>query len=250
MKYLPNDKTEPYSYPIAYNHVLHFNSQIDAPEYYSAFADTLIGAGEEDVVSIYFATGGGRDDTMIKIINLLRNCKAHTRGYLISEASSAGSFILLNCDEIFVGDYVDMLVHAGSYGSGGDYASVKAHTEYAWSKTKKLLEETYKYFLTEEEINDVLVNNRQMFLDSEEINRRLEIRQKLMLKDQESVQKQAIKEMEDMFSGGEQIPDWVFNHKLMTKAKLISLFKGEVDIVIDEESKTFELIPVDLPEVA
>lgn len=243
-------KTKPYSYPLSFNHILQFDSDIEDAELYAEFADTLIAAGENDVVSIYFNTSGGSASTMVQLINLMRNCKAHIDGYLVGTASSAGSFLLLNCDNIYVGEYTEMLVHTVSFGSGGDYPSVKAHVDHVGKQAEKLIKETYKYFLTEEEINDVLVNNRQMFLDSEEINRRLDVREKLMLKDQDSAQKQAIKEMEDMLSGGEMIPDWVFNHKLMTKSKLISLFKGEVDIVINEEAKTFILIPVDLPEVA
>lgn len=229
---IPNEKTKPYSYPTAYDHVLHFNSEIDAPEYYAEFADTLIAAGENDTVSIYFATGGGRDDTMIVIMNLIRNCKARVLGYLIADASSAGSFILLNCDEIYVGDHVDMLVHAGSYGSGGDYATVKAHTEHNWKKTKKLLEETYKYFLTDDEINDVLVNNRQMFLDSEEINRRLSIRTQMYEQERLKQMQDKEAEMEAMFDQEFPAPSEDALKKL-TKQQLIKLLTGEADLDVD-----------------
>ena len=241
---IPNEKTKPYSYPTAYDHVLHFNSEIDAPEYYAEFADTLIAAGENDTVSIYFATGGGRDDTMIVIMNLIRNCKARVLGYLIADASSAGSFILLNCDEIYVGDHVDMLVHAGSYGSGGDYATVKAHTEHNWKKTKKLLEETYKYFLTDDEINDVLVNNRQMFLDSEEINRRLSVRTQMY--EQERAKQMQDKEAEMEAAFNEQFP--LPSEEALKKLKPTQLRNLILDRAYLDENEKYVEYPVELAE--
>ena len=243
---IPNEKTKPYSYPIAYDHVLHFNSEIDAPEYYAEFADTLIAASENDTVSIYFATGGGRDDTMIVIMNLIRNCKARVIGYLIADASSAGSFILLNCDEIYVGDHVDMLVHAGSYGSVGDYATVKAHTEHNWKKTKKLLEETYKYFLTDEEINDVLVNNRQMFLDSEEINRRLIIRAEGFEKEHQQAITEQQSSLEQVYaeldSLSEMLPDEVIDK--LSKQQLRDYIKGTIEVKVNEDG-SYEIVEVE-----
>lgn len=243
-------KTKPYSYPLSFNHILQFDSDIEDAELYAEFADTLIAAGENDVVSIYFNTSGGSASTMVQLINLMRNCKAHIDGYLVGTASSAGSFLLLNCDNIYVGEYTEMLVHTVSFGSGGDYPSVKAHVDHVGKQAEKLIKDTYKYFLTEEEMQDVLVNNRQLYLDSDEINRRLDVREKLMLKDQPSAQKQAIKEMEDMFSEEETLPDWVLDSKKLTRQNLVDLFKGKLDIEINEEAKTFILIPVDLPEVA
>lgn len=240
-------KTKPYSYPLSFNHILQFDSDIEDAELYAEFADTLIAAGENDVVSIYFNTSGGSASTMVQLINLMRNCKAHIDGYLVGTASSAGSFLLLNCDNIYVGEYTEMLVHTVSFGSGGDYPSVKAHVDHVGKQAEKLIKDTYKYFLTEVEMQDVLVNNRQLYLDSDEINRRLDVREKLMLKDQDSAQKQAIK---DMFSKEETLPDWVLDSKKLTRQNLVDLFKGKLDIEINEEAKTFILIPVDLPEVA
>ena len=109
---------------------------------------------------------------------------------------------------------------------------------------RSLYLDVYEGFLSEEEI-ELVLKNGDMWLSEKEICSRLDKRVKLF----ESRQKQAIKDMEDIFSE-DSIPSWVLRHKSMTKANLIDLFEGKLDIEIDEESKTFVLIPVDLPEVA
>lgn len=232
-----NEKTKPYSYPTSFDHVLHFNSDIDEPELYAEFADILISASENDTVSIYFATGGGSASTMVQILNLMKNCKAVLNGYLVSNASSAGSFLLLHCDNIFVGDYVEMLVHTVQFGSGGDYPSVKAHVDHVGRQAERLIRDTYKYFLTPEEIDDVLYNNRQMYLDSDEINRRLVVRNTEFEKlHQSSIEAQQAEFMAMINEG--DYPDWILNK--LTKTQLIKLYKGEIYITdIDEANKKF-----------
>lgn len=228
-------KTRPYSYPVSFNHVLQFDSDIDDPEYYAEFADTLIAANENDVISIYFNTCGGSARTMVQLINLMRNCKAQIDGYLVGEASSAGSFLLLNCDNIYVGEYTEMLVHTVSFGSGGDYPSVKAHVEHVGKQAEKLIRDTYKYFLTDEEMIDVLENNRQMYLNADEINRRLEIRQKSMEAEHNANLERERQELEDLFNEDDLPPVEVLNK--MTKADLIRYMQGVIDITIHEDGK-------------
>jgi ATP-dependent protease ClpP protease subunit len=232
-------KTRPYSFPLAYSHVLMFDSSIDSPDEYAEFSDILIGATENDVVNIYFSTGGGDGGTMVQTLNLMAQCKAHIIGHLISEASSAGSFLLLHCDEIFVGEYTEMLCHTVKYGVYGDHPSVQSQVNHTGSLTEKMIRGTYKYFLTEEEIEDVLKNNRQLFLDSDEICRRLEIRQQMYAQEQIEAQKQASADMEAMFDELDHpVPEAIL--KKLNKSQLIDYIAGKVDIIVNEDG-TFEL---------
>lgn len=228
-----NEKTKPYAYPTSFNHVLQFNSAIEEPELYAEFCDVLIGAQESDTVSIYFNTGGGSGATMVQLINLMNNCRAHIVGYLVNEASSAGSFLLLNCDEIHVGKYTEMLCHTVQFGSVGSYPEVRAHVDHVGKQTERLIRTTYKYFLTEDEINDVLYNNRQLYLDEDDICDRLDRRQKLLEKERETQQQGALN---DMFHDlGEELDDKTLMK--LTKKELVSYINGELDVVVDENGK-------------
>lgn len=225
-------KTKPYSYPVSFNHVLQFDSDIEEPEYYAEFSDTLISASENDTVSIYFNTDGGSSQTMVQLINLLRNCKAQIDGYLVGSASSAGSFLLLHCDNIFIGDYTEMLIHTVSFGTRGDFPSVNAHVNHIGKQAERLLRETYKYFLTDEELNDVLVNNRQIWLDDEEINRRLEIRQQGYMSEQKEAQTKAFN-LEDLYE------ETLTREQLLklTKPQLAQYVLGEISVDVDDNGK-------------
>jgi hypothetical protein len=108
----------------------------------------------------------------------------------------------------------------------------------------------YKHIFTEDEIVDIIQNKREFWMTSAEFEDRFEKAKAQHIEDSKSEQKAAMDELNEMFGDGEQIPSWVLRHKSMTKANLIDLFEGKLDIEINEESKTFELIPVDLPEVA
>lgn len=236
-------KTKPYSYPVSFNHVLQFDSDIEEPEYYAEFSDTLISASESDTISIYFNTDGGSAQTMIQLINLMRNCKAQIDGYLVGSASSAGSFLLLHCDNIYIGEYTEMLIHTVSFGSRGDLPSVQAHVNHVGKQAERLLCETYKHFLTEEELHDVLVNNRQLWLDDAEINRRLALRQEAFEKEHKDNVDKQYAEMEQMFED-ELLPEWVLNK--MTKSQLVQFIQGSIDLDFDEESKSVKIIPIDI----
>lgn len=171
------EKTQPYSYPRGMIHVLKFDSQIDEPDNYSYFCDVLLQASEDDIVEIYFSTRGGNGESMITLMNLLRNCKAETHGYLMSSAHSAGSYLYLNCDVCHVGKYVSMLCHQVSYGTAGSHHEIKAMVDHIHKEETNLVRDTYKYFLSEEEIES-LMNGKQIWLYEDEIIERLENRSK------------------------------------------------------------------------
>jgi ATP-dependent protease ClpP protease subunit len=242
---MSNKKDYVYGTPVATEYRYYLDDSVSDPQDYHELFELLANAGENDLVRIIISNFGGSLVTCIAIVNAIRSTKAMTMGVLASVAYSAGGAIWLACEGQEVQQHVGFMAHDAQGGSFGSLFQQKQSIEHEMEILRSLYLDVYEGFLSEEEI-ELVLKNGDMRLSEKEICSRLDKRVKLF----ESRQKQAIKDMEDMFSGGEQIPDWVFNHKLMTKAKLISLFKGEVDIAIDEQNKTFELIPVDLPEIA
>lgn len=219
-----NFKTLPYSYPRGMVHVLRFDSQIDEPEYYSYFCDTLALATEDDVVEIYFSTPGGSGETMITIMNLMRMCKAHIHGVLTSSASSAGSYMFLCCHSHTVGDHVTMLCHQVSYGVCGSHHEVKSYVNHIEEEEKGLVADVYRGFLTEDE-QKYLMSGGQIYLRKDEIISKLNARNNLFEMEAEKAQEDEDAAFEAMF---EAPPENIL--KKVTKGDLIKYIRGEVDI--------------------
>lgn len=239
---MTSSKTAPYSYPNSFTHTLKFNSYIEEPEHYSEFCDILLSAAENDIVEIYFNSGGGNGASMIEIMNIMDQCKAPIHGFLVGSASSAASYLFLHCDVCYVGKHVDMLCHQVSYRVGGSHHEIKASVDHTDKLEWRLVKDTYQHFLSEEEIID-LMNGKQIYLDEFEISERLENR----VKAYEAQAQTAEKSIQDMFDELDEIdviPQFVYNK--LTKAQLIDLCKGLTFIDdIDEETKSFKIVKVE-----
>jgi hypothetical protein len=72
-----------------------------------------------------------------------------------------------------------MLVHFISHGAYGAASHVKKEVEHTQKISEKLFRDTYKYFLTDEEINGCINQDLQLWFDSDQILERLKIRQEL-----------------------------------------------------------------------
>lgn len=169
-------KTMPYAVPRGQSFNLKFDSIIEGPENYNYFVDVLLNASEEDVVNIYFASGGGSGDTMVMMMNLISECRAEVHGYLLSQAHSAASYLFLTCPYKHVGKYTSMLCHQVSYGYMGSHHEVKSYVDHIDREEQRLVRDTYKGFLSEEE-TDQLLNGKQIWLDEDDIVSRLERQQ-------------------------------------------------------------------------
>ena len=226
------EKTLPYSYPRGMIHVLKFDSTIEEPDNYSYFCDVLLSATEDDIVEIYFSTQGGNGDSMITLMNLLRTCRAETHGFLMSSAHSAGSYLLLSCDNIHVGKHVSMLCHQVSYGMAGSHHEVKSYVDHIDKEERRLVQETYKYFLSEDEIESLL-NGKQIWLTEAEIIQRLEKRSELFQSESEKAKQEVI---DDMFPDfGEELPDEALMK--LTKKQLIDYMNGRIVVNVEDNGK-------------
>ena len=215
-------KTTPYSIPKGMLYILKFDSAIEDADYYSHFCDVLMTATEEDNITIYFATPGGMQDTAIAIINMMSMCQAPIHGVLLSDASSAGSLLFLECDTHEVGRFVTMLCHQVSYGIGGSQHEIKSHVEHYGKIDDSLTKEIYEGFLTEDEI-DAVLRGHQMYLGTEEIMERLVNREQFFA---DRAMEEAVYEYENA------VPSEAILKKL-NKSDLIKLVRGGAGVNMD-----------------
>lgn len=159
-----------------HNFIVHINEKIEAPDYYSKIFDMLVDAGEEDIVSFFIASPGGRNDGLNVLLEGIRMTDAHTVAILVGACDSAASILALNCNEIVVTDSAEALVHSCRFGSVGKAADIAAHTAHTLKTTEKLARQTYgNNFLTESELNQML-DGKEFYFDADQLRERLERR--------------------------------------------------------------------------
>lgn len=160
----------------SHNFIVHINEEIKSPDYYSKIFDMCLEASEDDAISFFIASPGGRVDGLNVLLEGIRLTEAHTMAVLIGSCDSAASILALNCDEIVVTDSAEALVHSCRFGSAGKAADIAAHTTHTLKTTEKLARQTYgNDFLTETELNQML-DGKEFYFDADQLRERLERR--------------------------------------------------------------------------
>ena len=171
-----------------HNFLVHINEEIKSPDYYSKIFDLLLDANEEDCVSFFICSPGGRIDGLNVLLEGLRMTEAYTVAILIGEAHSAASILALNCDEVVATESSEMLVHSCRFGTSGKAADIAAQTAHTLKTTEKLARQTYEGFLTEDELSQMLAG-KEYYFDAEQIVERLQKRVEFLTKAMEPVPK-------------------------------------------------------------
>ena len=161
------------------------NQSVSAPSFYSRLTNRIEQLTEADLLELYIDTDGGDAEGMLALVDAIENTPAEVVAVLTGRVYSAGSVIALHCPQIQVGPYARMMIHAGRGGLFGKDNEVEANFEFNKKFYKKLFYDTYKHFLTDQEIEEVL-NGRDIWLDSEQILERLERKNNLLLAEQNS----------------------------------------------------------------
>lgn len=178
-------------YFVQSNTQFHYTVPIDSdfvePSYYRGVIQMMMNASENDVIAFLVNSDGGSLAGLLSLLEALNMTSASSVAIITGNAASAASMFALHCDEVYVSDNATMLCHNGSFGTGGKITDVLSHAQHINKTTEKLMYKTYKFFLTEQEIRDML-SGKEIYLDSEEIIQRLEKRQELRNKEQEEIQ--------------------------------------------------------------
>lgn len=157
------------------------------PAYYRDIVNMLYGAGEHDTVVFTINSPGGRLDGLLSLLDAIASTNAKTIASLTGSAHSAASILALHCDMLDVGPYSTMLCHNVSYGYSGKGSDVLSHVQHVSKTSEKLFRDTYKDFLTEEEIAEVLAG-KELYLDAEEIEERAANREAIRIAEFEASQ--------------------------------------------------------------
>lgn len=145
---------------------------IQGPKYYSKVVNRMIDMQEDENVNVIINSVGGNIDGMISMLTAIESCPANVTTYIEGACHSAVSIIALNSPNVAVGKYAHMLIHNASGGFGGKFNEIGNEWDFNKKFLEKIFMESYKYFLTDKEIENVL-KGIDIWLDSDQISERL-----------------------------------------------------------------------------
>lgn len=152
--------------------------EIESPEEYVDWFDTIRNCGESDVVRIHFNSIGGDIFTAIQFMRVLRDCPGLVIGSIEGACMSAATLIFLACDTYEVSAHTSFMIHnysGGAFGKGGEMMD-QLTFESKWSES--IFNDAYEDFLTPQEIKDIL-KGQDLWLSAEQVVVRLNARQEL-----------------------------------------------------------------------
>ena len=155
------------------------------PSYYRMVCQKISELGEGDIVEFEINSPGGSLGGLVTLLHAVRSTEAETVAVVVGDAYSAASLLALACDSISVGPYANFLCHSASFGTRGKTADVRGHVNHTADYAETIFRNCYEYFLTEEEITDVL-EGKELYLNYDQINERLERKYSILKEMQEA----------------------------------------------------------------
>lgn len=149
------------------------DEEVKGPSYYRNVAQAIRDSDEDDLIRFYIVSPGGRLDGLMSILSSIWKTEATTEAHIDGFADSASSMLCLHCDNVYVSPLASMLVHQVQYGVGGKSADIQAHVAHFTKFSETFFRDTYKHFLTDEEIQKCL-DGYQLYLNAEQIVERLQ----------------------------------------------------------------------------
>lgn len=135
--------------------------------------DLLRNVGPDDIVNLRINSPGGSLSVAISFLKSMSECCARLVGHSEGECSSAATLLFLGCDEWYIAEGSELMIHTASSGYHGKENNFYEYAIHLNKTVNRLLTKHYKGFLTDEEISQVLKGS-DMWMDEEEVKSRLE----------------------------------------------------------------------------
>lgn len=153
-------------------HLVFLDEDITSPGNYRDVIHCLATCNENDNVNILINSSGGRTDSAWAIIEAMKGCRGDVSVTVIGAAYSAASMLACMAPECYIADSAEFMLHTAHYGSIGTVPNVKGQTDFATRQINKLLDQAYKGFLTDKELEE-LKNGKEFWFDAEESGKRM-----------------------------------------------------------------------------
>lgn len=162
-----------------HSHIIFIDDDILAPSNYRDVIHCLATCSENDSVNMLVNSSGGRTDAIWQIIEAMKGCRGEVAVTVIGAAYSAASMLACMAHECYIADSAEFMLHTAHYGSIGTVPNVKGQTDFATRQINRLLDQAYKGFLTDKELEE-LKNGKEYWFDAEESQKRMVKRYKYL----------------------------------------------------------------------
>lgn len=173
-----------YSRPIAQFHEFYLSGEIDNPENYIEWFQTIRHASENDIIKIYINSPGGDAFTAIQFIRALQETQATIIMSVEGMCASAATMIFLQGDSFEVSEHSAWMIHSYSSGIVGKGHEIHSQAMFDKGWSEKMMRDVYEDFLTEKEIVKV-IEGADLWMDGDEVIKRLKARSRKMDKTKE-----------------------------------------------------------------
>lgn len=171
-------KPEPFqvmAQPLATAFTVNVNETFENVKQFENIVQILDNARQGDVLEIKLSTNGGALHAIIPLLAAMASTQAQVYVHAVSDVASAGTFLLMAADDVFINPYSTIMFHQVSFGSGGTGSSVEAHVSHTMKSSKQLIRDMYQDFFSEEEV-DAMLAGRDFYMGKEEFDARYNAR--------------------------------------------------------------------------
>lgn len=154
---------------------IEIDSSIESVSQFSTAIQALELAKEEDQVEILLQSPGGSVDAGDAFIHSMAKCAAPIHIIASGGCHSMASQILLMADSFELSRGFNAVIHAGQNGAYGTVSEYNTKASFDADFRTRQFRETYKYFMTEEEITGML-KGQDIILDADQWMKRSEAR--------------------------------------------------------------------------
>lgn len=150
-------------------HTIKLWEDIGLPSEYQEEIDLIENSGPDDTIVVDICTDGGVMDTAALFNRALRTTAAHTVAVIGPSCSSAGSIIALSCREFVIDNTSSLMLHTSSYGfHPSKDVDIYEHATFSRKSLRRLYEDVYSGFISEEQLEDV-IKGQPFYFDCEEL---------------------------------------------------------------------------------
>lgn len=124
-----------------------------------------------DVMEIKLSTPGGYIHAVLPLLSAIAGTQAQVFVHAVSDVASAGTFLLMMADDVFINPYATIMLHQVQHGAAGQGNHVEDRVNYVSRTSKQLMSELYHDFLSPEEIQ-ALLTGKEFWMDKAEFDKR------------------------------------------------------------------------------
>ena len=184
------------------NHGVHYSVNVSqvfgSPHSFDEVIHLLTVATPEDIINFNINSNGGDFYSLVALRNAIRQTEAQVYMNLLGMAASAGSALFLeNADGYKIHEDSCMMIHSMQCGTGyTDANTIATRAEHNKKINERFVRNTYKDFLTEDEIESVL-NSKEIYLEDYEIRERLQQREEIKAQQQSQAEQDFLNSLQD-----------------------------------------------------